>query len=145
MTDQIMKVSLRKLKECNLMLSLEWQLPVTEHLRISSTANYFLNLWNSRVGLGKMCFFKNTYQNTYLTLFLKPIIYTILTCCKMIQHFRVELMFSSTPFCPSTTLEWNKLNRRIQQFSTMLLFRNTSLKIGWPTPKPLYNIHDPKV
>ena len=37
-------------------------------------------------------------QNTYLTLFQKPIIYTILACQKMLQHFTVELMFSSTPF-----------------------------------------------
>ena len=45
-------------------------------------------------------------------------------------------------FFPSTIIEWNKLNKRIWQSITMLSFRNALLKIDWPTPKPVYNIHD---
>ena len=52
-------------------------------------------------------------------------------------------MFSSTPFFPSTVLEWKKRNRRIRQSTAMLSFRNPILKIDRPTPQPVYNIHDP--
>ena len=41
------------------------------------------------------------------------------------------------------TCRWNKLDRRIQQSTTMLSFRNALLKIGQPTPKPVCNILDP--
>ena len=50
-------------------------------------------------------------------------------------------MFHS--FFPSTISEWNKRDRRIRQSTTMLAFRNVLLKIGRPTPKPIYNILDP--
>ena len=46
-------------------------------------------------------------------------------------------------FFSSTILEWNKLDRRMQQSTTMLSFRNALLKIGRSTPKPVYNILDP--
>ena len=46
-------------------------------------------------------------------------------------------------FFPSTILEWNKLDRKIRQSSTLLTFRNSLLKMGRPTPKPIYNIHNP--
>ena len=46
-------------------------------------------------------------------------------------------------FFPSTILEWNKLERKIRQSSTLLTFRNSLLKIGRPAPKPVYNIHNP--
>ena len=46
-------------------------------------------------------------------------------------------------FFPSTILEWNKLERKIRQSSTLLSFRNSLLKIGRPVPKPVYNIHNP--
>ena len=46
-------------------------------------------------------------------------------------------------FFPSTILEWNKLERKIRQSSTLLTFRNSLLKIGRPVPKPVYNIHNP--
>ena len=63
---------------------------------------------------------------------LKPIIYRIRTCRKML-HF----------FLPSTLLEWDKLDRRISQSTTMMIFKNALLKIGRPTSKPVYYIHDP--
>ena len=43
-------------------------------------------------------FFCTVITSLLLTLFQKPIIYTILACQKMLQHFTAELMFSSTPF-----------------------------------------------
>ena len=46
-------------------------------------------------------------------------------------------------FFPSTILEWNKLERKIRQSSTLLSFRNSLLKISRPVPKPVYNIHNP--
>ena len=30
-----------------------------------------------------------------------------------------------------------------QQFKTTMSFGNSLLKIGWPTPKPVYNTHKP--
>ena len=48
-------------------------------------------------------------------------------------------------FFPSQILEWNKLERKIRQPSTLLTFRNSLLKIGRPVPKPVYNIHNPNV
>ena len=44
-------------------------------------------------------------------------------------------------FFPSTILEWNKLEGKIRQSSTLLTFRISLLKIGRPVPKPVYNIH----
>ena len=46
-------------------------------------------------------------------------------------------------FFPSTKIKWNKHDRRIGQSTTILSFRNALLKIGRPTSKPVYNIHDP--
>ena len=46
-------------------------------------------------------------------------------------------------FFPSTILEWNKLDRKIRQSSTLLTFRNSPLKADRPAPKPVYNIHNP--
>ena len=76
------------------------------------------------------------YLNTCLALFQKPIIYTLLTCRKILQHFTVELMFSSIPFFPSILLKWKKDDRKIQQSKTILSFRNFLLKIGPRSPKP---------
>ena len=45
-------------------------------------------------------------------------------------------------FIPSTILEWNKLDRKIRQSSTLLTFRNSLIKIGRSAPKPVYNIHN---
>ena len=38
------------------------------------------------------------HQNTYLRLFHKPTISTILACQKVLQHFTADVMFSSTSF-----------------------------------------------
>ena len=40
-------------------------------------------------------------------------------------------------------LEWSKLDKNIQQSKTITSFRDSLLKIGWPTSKPAYNIHNP--
>ena len=93
-----------------------------------------------RCWIGKVCAFLKlkqlVYLNTCLALFQKPIIYTLLTCRKILQHFTVELMFSSIPFFPSILLKWKKDDRKIQQSKTILSFRNFLLKIGPRSPKP---------
>ena len=61
----------------------------------------------------------------------------------MLQHFTVEVMLSSILCFLFTILEWKKLDRKIQQPSTMLTFRNSLLKIGRPAHKPVYNINNP--
>ena len=61
----------------------------------------------------------------------------------MLQHFTVELMLSSTLFFSSTIFEWNRSNRQIRQSLTLVTFRNSLLKIGQPTPRPVCNIHNP--
>ena len=37
-------------------------------------------------------------------------------------------------FFPYTILEWKKLDKYIQQFQTIMSFRNCLWRIGWPTP-----------
>ena len=39
-------------------------------------------------------------------------------------------------FFPSTILEWNKLDRKIRQSSTLLTFRNSLLRIGGQYTEP---------
>ena len=60
-----------------------------------------------------------------------------------IFYIRTDVFKYSFFLSTSTILERNKLDRRIRQSATMLSFRNALLKIGWPTPKPVYNKHDP--
>ena len=60
-----------------------------------------------------------------------------------IFYIRTDVFKYSFFLSPSTILERNKLDRRIRQSATVLSFRNTLLKIGRPTPKPVYNKHDP--
>ena len=42
-------------------------------------------------------------------------------------------------FFPYTILEWNKPYKNIQQSKTIMSIINYLLKIGWSTPKPIYN------
>ena len=42
-----------------------------------------------------------------------------------------------------TILEWNKLDMQIRRSESFLSFKNSLLKIGQPTAKPTYNIHNP--
>ena len=53
-------------------------------------------------------------------------------------------MLSSILSCPHTMLKLNEFERNIQQSKTMLLFRNSLLKIDRPIPKLIYNIHNPR-
>ena len=46
-------------------------------------------------------------------------------------------------YFPYTILEWNKLDMQIRKSELFLSFKNSLLKIGWPTAKPTYNIHNP--
>ena len=84
------------------------------------------------------------YQNTFLILLHKPIIYIILVPQRMWQYFTVELMLSSILFSQYTVLEWNKPDWNIQNSKTIKIsFRNLLLKSGWPIPKLIYNIYNP--
>ena len=60
----------------------------------------------------------------------------------MLQHFTAELMYLSI-LSIYNLLEWNKLDKNIQQSKTIKSFGNSLLKIGWLTPKPVYNTHNP--
>ena len=57
-------------------------------------------------------------------------------CCSRTDAFKYS-------FFPSTILEWNKIDKRMRQSTTMLSFKIPLLEIGRPTPKPVYNILDP--
>ena len=46
-------------------------------------------------------------------------------------------------FFPSTISEWNKLDLKIWQSKTFLIFWNALIKIVRPIPKPIYNVHNP--
>ena len=46
-------------------------------------------------------------------------------------------------FFPYKLLEWNKVDKNIQQSKTIKSFRYSLLKISQPIPKPVYNIHKP--
>ena len=46
-------------------------------------------------------------------------------------------------YFPHTILEWNKLDVQIRRSESFLSFKNSLLKIGRPTTKPTYNIHNP--
>ena len=46
-------------------------------------------------------------------------------------------------FFPSTLLEWNKLDLKIQQSKTLLTFWNALIKIGRPISKLVYYVHNP--
>ena len=46
-------------------------------------------------------------------------------------------------FSPYKILEWNKLDKNIQQSKSIKSFRNFLLKTGRPTQKTVYNIHNP--
>lgn len=60
----------------------------------------------------------------------------------LLQHFIAELIYSYS-FFPYTLLEWDKLDKTIQQFKTIKSFRNSLLTIDLATPKPVDNIHNP--
>ena len=76
---------------------------------------------------------------------MKPIIYTILVTCSSdnVATFYNRTDVYKYSFFPYTILEWNKLDKNIQQSKTIKSFRNFLLKIGRLTPKPVYNIHNP--
>ena len=48
-------------------------------------------------------------------------------------------------YFPHTILELNKLNIQIRRLEFLESFKNSLLKIGRPTAKPTYNIHNPLV
>ena len=41
-------------------------------------------------------------------------------------------------------MEWNRCDIQIRRSATLLSFRNSVLKVGQPTAKSIYNIHNPR-
>ena len=44
---------------------------------------------------------------------------------------------------PATIIEWNKLNGKLRESESLPYFRDALLKVGRPTSKLIYNIHNP--
>ena len=61
----------------------------------------------------------------------------------MLKHFMCRTDVYKYSFFPHTILEWNKLDKNIQQSKTIMSFKNSLLKIVQLTPKPVYNKHNP--
>ena len=40
-------------------------------------------------------------------------------------------------------MEWNQLHVKLRKSESLPFFRNALLTVGWPTAKPVYNIHNP--
>ena len=67
----------------------------------------------------------NTWTNEYVTTF----------------YYRRDIFKYS--YFPATIMEWNKLDVTLRKFESLPYFRNALPKIGRPTTKPIYNIHNP--
>ena len=71
-------------------------------------------------------------------------IYNTCSSDNVIKFYRRADVYKYS-FFPYTILEWNKLDRNIQQSNTIMSIRNSLLKIGWHTLKPVYNNYNPTV
>ena len=40
-------------------------------------------------------------------------------------------------------MEWNKLDVKLRKSESLPYFKNVLQKVGWPTAKPIYSIHNP--
>ena len=78
-----------------------------------------------------------------LILFLKSIIYTITRSSENVTIFYSRTEVYKYSFFSYTKLEWNKLEKNIQQSQTIMSFRNSLLQISLTIPEPVYNIHNP--
>ena len=56
-------------------------------------------------------------------------------------YWRIDIFKYS--YFTATILEWNKLHVKLRKFESLPYFRNALLKVGRPTAKPVYNIHNP--
>ena len=126
MTNQIMKVSYKKLKEFNTMLPLQLQVSSKEH---QSKLYCELGFGLGYYALHTFYKLKTSGLPKYLFDLIQQTNYLYSMCFwKMLQHFKVELILSSTLFS-STISEWNKFDRMIQQFAD---FHKFVIK-DWPT------------
>ena len=46
-------------------------------------------------------------------------------------------------YFPATIMAWNKCDVKLRKSESLPYFRNALLKVGQPTAKPIYNIHNP--
>ena len=61
----------------------------------------------------------------------------------MLHHFFCRAGVFKYSYFPHNILEWNKIDMPIRQSESFFSFKNSLLKIGSPTAKPTYNIHNP--
>ena len=94
--------------------------------------------------LGSYALFLNlkqvVYQNISLILFHNTIICITIVFLEDVTTFYSRTYAFQYSFFPSTILKCNKLERKIRQSLTVLIFRNSLLNIGGPVSKPGYNI-----
>ena len=142
--NRIRKISIKKLKEFNIMLLFQLQVPLMELIRARFTVDQAFNLSNLGFGLGNCVPLRKlkqqVYHNTFQILFHKPIIYIILVQQKMWQYFYSRTDAFKYHFCQYAL--WKILYWNTQQSKTMLSFRN-SLKTGWLIPNLIFHIHIP--
>ena len=113
------------------------QVPSKEHLKVNYIKIGFESLkfgcWFRKCTFYKI---KTTGVPEYLfDLILETIKYT---CSSKNVNFYSGTDSYRYSFFPYAILEWNKLDKNIQQSKTIMSFRDSLLKIGWPTPKPAY-------
>ena len=136
MANQIIEISLRKLKEFITMLPLQLQVPSKEYLRI--TCIY------SKLGFESLKFrhwfrklhtfikIKTTGKPEHLFDIIPKIIHLLDNYLPDITTFYSKIDIFKYSFFPSIISEWNKLDRRIQQSTIMLSFRKCLIK-DWST------------
>ena len=69
-------------------------------------------------------------------------IFIALVTQKMMKLIIAELINLNTLF-PYSIIEWNKLDINLRNVISILIFRNSLLKIGRPMQNSIYNIHEP--
>ena len=66
---------------------------------------------------------------------------TILTLTSL-KHAIAEQICSNIIFFPYTVIEWNKLLSDLRNAKSYLIFRDSLLKLGNPSPSSVYDIND---
>ena len=142
MTSQIMKISIKKLKEFNAALAITGAIKGTSKSKLYKKLGF--ESLKFRHQFQKLCtFYKLETIGVPEYLFdLIPAtnhIYNTLSSGNVATFFTRTDLYKYSSF-PYTILEWNKVDKNIQQSTTITSFRNFLVKIGQPTPKPVFNI-----
>ena len=131
-----MKVSVDKLRVFNIMLFLQSMVLLKEHLHLNYTMKQGCKLCTfykiKRTGLPSNLFdLIPKSSHMYNTRSLEDV---------ATLYSRTDIFKFS--FFPSTISKWKKLDLKIRQSKTLLIFRNALIKVGRPIPKPIYNVHN---